>query len=427
MTNNSFIQQFSSKRNILLSLLLGISMIISMVFVYKFSANAAQNIIKITSKWGQMGNPVIGIGGPGNTVLVWQDSGGKSYEIMYQIFDGSGMPVGIPGRGNKYRPNDQSNPAIAMDKYGNFIIVWQSYKQDGSGAGIFARSFSHDGKIITKEFRANTYLIGNQAYPDIAMNDSGDFVITWISEGQNGFAKSIHAQMFNSMGERVGKEIKVGSSAYDVEDSSAISIDKYGNFMIVWESREESDWNIYGQIFDYNGNRVSESDILINTTTDYDQEHPDISTIGSSQFMVVWKNESMHDILESSMENINGQVFNKTGSKSGDEFEITSATLGHHEHPSITQTSSSKAYVTWENYSKNGSNSKTWCIYGQVVQSNGTISGDFEKISDDADRWNKAPVVASNGESVLSAIWTSLNHKKYKRAIHYKRLVEPNS
>ncbi len=420
-------QQFKTKLNIFLFFIVAISMVTSVVFVYKFLANADQNIIKITSKWGQMENPTIGIGEPGNTILVWQGKGGQSYEIMYQIFDNTGMPVGMPSRANKYRPFDQANPAIAMDELGNFIIVWQSYKQDGSGAGIFARSFSHDGKIITKEFRANTYLIGNQAYPDIAMNGLGTFIITWVSEGQDGFTKSIHAQMFNSMGERVGKEIKVGSGNYDIEDSPAISMDQYGNFMIVWESRENNNWNIYGQIFDSNGSRVSKSDILINSTTNYNQEHPDISTIGSNQFMVVWKNESMHDVLDSSMDNINGQIFSKTGSKSGSEFEISSASLGHQEHPSVTQTSSSKAYVSWENYSKNGDNAKTWSIYGQVVQSNGAISGDAEKISDDADRWNKSPAVASNGNGVLSAIWTSLNHKKYKKAIHYKKLVEPNS
>lgn len=427
MLKNVRIQIFGSKRNTFLFVLLGISILVSIVFAYILMANAGSNIIKITSKWGQMKNPTIAIGGLGDTVLVWQDKGGQTYEIMYQIFNASGMPVGVPGRANRYRPNDQSNPSVAMDESGNFIIVWQSYKQDGSGAGIYARNFSYDGKSVTKEFRANTYVIGSQSYPNVAMSDSGDFVITWVSEQQNGYVKDIHAQIFNSMGEKIGKEIKVGTGVHEIEDTPSVSMDKYGNFIIVWQGRDKNDWNIYGQIFDINGNRVSESDILINTTTDCNQKQPDVSIMGSSQFIVVWNNQSMHDVLEVTMENINGQIFKKTGSKSGGEFEITSPTFGHQEHPSVTQTAFSEAYVSWGNYNKNGTNSNEWAIYGQAVRSNGTNSGEMVKISADEDRWNKSPVVASNGDGVLGVIWTSLNHVKYKKAVHYKKLVEPNS
>lgn len=42
---------------------------------------------------------------------------------------------------NTYVKRDQLNPAIAMDRRGNFVITWSSWEQDGSKYGIFAKIF----------------------------------------------------------------------------------------------------------------------------------------------------------------------------------------------------------------------------------------------------------------------------------------------
>ncbi|MBN2087902.1 hypothetical protein JW758_06175 [Candidatus Peregrinibacteria bacterium] len=424
MLNTTFIKEPLSQKNLLFSVLIGISIVISLAFAYIYSASASGNIVKITSKWGQMENPTIAIDNSDNTILAWQAKGEKSYEIMFQKFDNYGIPVGFPKRANRYRPNDQQNPRIAMGKDGDYVMVWQSYQQDGSGTGIYGRHFSADGKKISDEFRANTFLIGNQSNPDIAMNEAGQYVIVWMSEGQNGFLKDIHAQIFNSEGEKIGKEIKVSSGERRIEDSPSVAIDRKGNFMVVWQGYKNDDWNIYGQIFDSTGNRKSDNDILVNKTTEFEQQHPDVVTIASNKFMVVWSNQTLHDILETTMENISGQIFMTSGNKSRNEFMITSPIFGHQEHPSVTQISLSEAYITWENYFKHGDDANAWNIYGKVMLSNGTGNSDLEQISDVTDRWNKNPMIASNGDREIGVIWTSLNHKKYKTAIHYKKISD---
>jgi len=42
---------------------------------------------------------------------------------------------------NTHTSNKQENPAIAIDDSGNFVVVWNSYLQDGSSNGIFGRRF----------------------------------------------------------------------------------------------------------------------------------------------------------------------------------------------------------------------------------------------------------------------------------------------
>ena len=46
---------------------------------------------------------------------------------------------------NAYSIGEQKNPSIASDKKGNFVVTWVSDKQDGELTGIFARRFKYDG------------------------------------------------------------------------------------------------------------------------------------------------------------------------------------------------------------------------------------------------------------------------------------------
>ena len=43
---------------------------------------------------------------------------------------------------NTYTTSGQSLPSVAPDSLGNFVIVWGSWYQDGSGYGIFAQRYS---------------------------------------------------------------------------------------------------------------------------------------------------------------------------------------------------------------------------------------------------------------------------------------------
>ena len=405
--------------------LVATSIITSLVLVYKDinQAEANHNIIRISSKWGQMEKPEIAMNESGDTILIWQDKGGQSYEIMSQLFDSYGFPSSLPLKINQFRPYDQKNPSVAMDKYGNFVVVWQSYKQDGSEGGIFGRGISDDGRRMGKEFRVNTYLRGNQTSPAIAMDEYGNFVVVWTSEKQDGSPKSIYAQRFNAQAERIGEEFRVNTRCDGTQTEPSVSLDNNGNFMIVWQSWDEDDWNIYGQVYDWDGMPVSEEDILINKTIDYNQARPDVTTLGNDKFIVVWENTSRHDVLEIKMENIKGQIYKNTGQKTGSEFDVSNPIAGHQQYPDIIQASSSKLFVVWQNYNKRYIDDRCWHIFGQALKTNGTLDGNWVMLSAESDKWNQSPAIASDSKGVIGVIWASLNDIKYKKALHFTRTV----
>ena len=44
-----------------------------------------------------------------------------------------------------------ASPAVAVGESGNFVVVWQSDGQDGSGWGVFGRRFTREGVALGGE------------------------------------------------------------------------------------------------------------------------------------------------------------------------------------------------------------------------------------------------------------------------------------
>ena len=87
--------------------------------------------------------------------------------------DGWDFPV------NNTTAGHQAWPAVAADADGDFVIAWSSAGQDGDEGGIYARRFDHLGQPRGNEFPVNTTTAGNQDYPAVAMDAAGNFVVAW--------------------------------------------------------------------------------------------------------------------------------------------------------------------------------------------------------------------------------------------------------
>ncbi len=152
----------------------------------------------------------------GRFIVAWvsETSGGDDTgdaSIQARRFDANGSPIGDDFQVNTYITGEQFLPAIAMDSDGASVIVWNSDGSDGtdqSGRSIRARRFDTNGSPIGDDFQVNTYTTGTQYWTSVGMDDAGDFVIVWDSEGSNGgdtSARSIHGQRYYSTGAKVGR------------------------------------------------------------------------------------------------------------------------------------------------------------------------------------------------------------------------------
>src|SRR6185436_13069465 len=87
-------------------------------------------------------------------------------------------PDGSEFQVNAFTTGNEAHPSIAADASGNFVVVWESYGEDGSNVGVFGRRFDSGGGPLGPSFRVNSYTTGIQAKPRIATDGSG-FVVVW--------------------------------------------------------------------------------------------------------------------------------------------------------------------------------------------------------------------------------------------------------
>jgi len=72
-------------------------------------------------------------------------------------------------------------PSITSVSSGGFVVVWQSFEQDGSGYGVYGQRFDSNGNKVGSEFRVNTWMTDWQWTPSITSLSNGGFVVVWGS------------------------------------------------------------------------------------------------------------------------------------------------------------------------------------------------------------------------------------------------------
>src|SRR6185503_5728039 len=121
-------------------------------------------------------------------IVAWQSAqDGSDYGVFSQRFASNGAALGTEFQVNSYTFDNQAHPSVASGSAGNFVVVWQSHTEDGSDYGIFGQRYASNGTPLGAEFLVNTHTVNNQFNAAVASDAAGDFVVVWQSYGQDGF------------------------------------------------------------------------------------------------------------------------------------------------------------------------------------------------------------------------------------------------
>jgi len=346
--------------------------------------------------------PAIAMDEEGNFVITWVTwefySGS---EVFARRFNSKGKAIATEFHVNTYINYWQDSPAIAMHKKGNFVITWQSYPQDGSGYGVFAQRFNSKGKAKGREFQINTYNEGDQQYPSIAMDEKGNFVITWRSWEQDGSDWGVFAQRFNSKGKAKGKEFQVNTYNESTLQYPSIAMDEKGNFVITWESwlQDGSDWGVFAQRFNKNGEAVG-TEFQVNTYTKWYQWHPAIAMDKKGNFVITWSSEGQ----DGSSYGVFAQRFNKNGVAVGAEFQVNTHTKISQDHPAVAMDNRGNFVIVWESKRQDGSGTG---IFAQRFNRKGEAVGTEFQVNIYAKNNQDHPAVAMHEKGNFIVTWVS--------------------
>jgi hypothetical protein len=260
---------------------------------------------------------------------------------------------------NTYTFSVQQDPAVAMDAAGNFVVTWESWGQDGSWLGIYAQRYTAAGVKVGSEFRVNSYTTGYQWSPAVAMDAAGNFVVTWMSNRQDGSGFGIYAQRYNAAGEAVGSEFRVNSYTADFQVSPAVAMDAAGNFVVTWRSygQDGSDSGIYAQRYNAAGVALG-SEFRVNSYTAGYQSSLAVAMDAAGNFVVTWESDGQ----DGSGSGIYAQRYNAAGVALGSEFRVNSYTIDDQRAPAVAMDAAGNFVVTWTSYGQDGFDSG---IYAQ--------------------------------------------------------------
>lgn len=214
---------------------------------------------------------------------------------------------------NSHTTGSQGKVAIASDDNDNLVAVWHS-EQDGSGHSVHGQryEFSAAGGLdkVGSEFQINTYTTGSQQYPRIAVRGSGEFVVVWQSENQDGSDFSIQGQRYNSDGATMGGEFQVNTITTGRQDQPAVAFDDNGHFLIVWRSANE----IHGQRYLSDGSPLG-GEFQVTADSPYPKERPDVVSNDSFDFVVTWQDSNANEIRAQRLTLTSRPTFSKVFSK----------------------------------------------------------------------------------------------------------------
>ena len=363
----------------------------------------------------QMYPSVAGLSG-GGYVVTWSSYGqdGSGYGIYAQRYDASGNVLGSETQVNSYTPSDQIQPAIAALSGGGYVVTWMSQGQDDDGAGIYAQRYDPIGNALGPEIRINTYTTSSQDAPAIAALSGGGYVVTWWSNGQDGDLYGIYARRYDADGNALGPETQVNTYTASVQYAPAIAALSGGGYVVTWMSQGQdgSGLGIYAQRYAANGTALG-PETRINTYTISDQEAPVIAALPSGGYVVTWGSNQ-----DSSSFGVYAQRYDADGNALGSETRINTYASGEQRTPAVAALSEGGYVVTWHSIDQDGSG---YGIYAQRFDTDGNALGSESRINAYVSDSQYFPAVAALSDGGYIIAWNSSGQDGSGHGIYAQR------
>ncbi|MBY0587807.1 hypothetical protein K2X85_11565, partial [bacterium] len=265
-------------------------------------------------------DPSISMDATGNFVVVWtsgtdqplafpapQDGLGGLYGVYGARYNSAGTRLtGTEFRVNNTTAGVQGLASVASDSSGNFTVAWTSTGQEsgnGDSSAVYFRRYNSAGTALTSEARVNQTTTGEQFAPEIGMNASGAFVITYASSQDDTVTNrnNTYARLYNSSGTATSNEFRVNTYLPGEQYLQSVAMDTAGNFVVAWSSGYDNvanpgpelqqDGNMYGVYFQrYFANGTTDGgEYRVNTFTTGNQWLPSIAMRASNgNFWISW-------------------------------------------------------------------------------------------------------------------------------------------
>ncbi|SDH82091.1 Ig-like domain-containing protein [Pseudomonas panipatensis] len=319
----------------------------------------------------------------GGAVVVWESANGDSSGtcVMAQMYDAKGMPLGSEFVVNSTTTNNQGMPAVDVLKDGSFVITWTS-NAGGNDAVMQQRySYTYDASQhingaarVGGEQMVNNNDLGDQRHSSVTALDNGGYLVSWKS--LEGGKWNIYAREYDKSGSVVSgnSDLLVSNtnytSGYDIRGASTTTLT--GGKVVFAYGRDMGgslSGEAYFRIYDP-ATKSFGAEIVANQTSANSQASPSVSRLTNGNFVVTWDSDD-HSGPDQSGYGTWGRVFNAAGQPVGNEFLLTTSTMGNQVLPVVVAREGGGYVVVYQSATDAAPGAGTYGVYAQYFDETG--------------------------------------------------------
>jgi hypothetical protein len=135
---------------------------------------------------------------------------------------------------------------VAVNNRGDVLVTWESEGQDGDGKGIYAQRYTPLGIRVGGEIAVNQNIKWNQSAPVIITLTGGRFLIAWMGETDEGITtvgtpvmrSHVVGRIYDRQGNALGNEFRLDDGQALCSQPRLVAKDN-GGFVVAWAQRDE--------------------------------------------------------------------------------------------------------------------------------------------------------------------------------------------
>jgi hypothetical protein len=277
---------------------------------------------------------------------------------------------------------DQLVPQLISDGAGGVVIIWEDYRNAGSGGDVYAQRIAANGALLwTAGGVAVAQAANDQVNPLLTSDGAGGAIIIWEDYRNDATGRgealegnsNIYAQRVDASGAMLwsANGVAISQTATD-QDYPQLINDGAGGALIVWEdNRSDSGatYQIWAQRIAPNGSRLFSNGVQVSLATG-DKRKPQLMADGSEGAQgafVVWEDYR----ADGKTADIYAQRLAPNGSRVWSADTAVSTAVNDQLNPQLVSDNAGGAIVAWQDF-RSGT---IFDIYAQRINGNGTLSG----------------------------------------------------
>lgn len=336
--------------------------------------------------------PSVAAAASGDFVIVWQSYLQDGFiSVFGQRFSAGGAPLGPEFRVNADTANAHIRPSVAADAAGNFVVAWTSFVLPSTPVAIMARRYASSGAPLTGEFRVDTYTTGQHDEAAVAVDGAGGFIVVWVADGEDGSSRGVFGQRYAASGAALGPEFRANTDTIGPQTLPAVTADAAGDFVVVWQGTGSS-YDVFGQRYSAPGSPLGRQ-FQVNTSTILNQDFASVAADPAGNFVVAWHSQFPYQIV--------GRRYAASGVPLTGEFVASTTTVGDVSNTSIGMDSVGDFVVVW--YGGSGPED----AFGRRYDASGAALGPEFRVNTYTTDRQIVPAVSADAPGHFVVVWMS--------------------